>query len=89
MRPSRFAPHSAAGRFDDARVGGFSDWFVTAVFSDGARRMRVSYGHGCPYVAWNPTAAAVKVQFSDGSILPVRPGEIAVKPPAARGDRQK
>ena len=29
--------HSAVDKFDDARVAGFSDWFVTARFSEGDR----------------------------------------------------
>jgi len=42
--------HSAAEKFADARVDGFGDWFVDVVFAQGDRKMRVSYGHGSPYV---------------------------------------
>ena len=42
--------HSAGGTFADARVDGFGDWFVSALFADGTKTMRVSYGHGSPYV---------------------------------------
>ena len=42
--------HSAQDEFPDARVDGFSDWFVTARFAAGQRSMTVSYGHGSPFV---------------------------------------
>ena len=42
--------HSAVEKFADARVDGFSDWFVTALFADGARKLRASFGHGSPFV---------------------------------------
>jgi endoglucanase Acf2 len=42
--------HSARGDFPEARVCGFSDWFVSAAFGDADVGMVVSYGHGCPFV---------------------------------------
>ncbi|MHB1037226.1 MAG: glycosyl hydrolase [Pirellulales bacterium] len=42
--------HSAESKFPDARVDGFSDWFVSVRFGDGRRGFRVSYGHGSPFV---------------------------------------
>jgi endoglucanase Acf2 len=42
--------HSGQAEFPDARVDGFSDWFVTARFGPPGRSMTVSYGHGSPYV---------------------------------------
>jgi endoglucanase Acf2 len=42
--------HAAQPQFPDARLDGFSDWFVTAAFAEGGRAMRLSFGHGCPYV---------------------------------------
>jgi endoglucanase Acf2 len=42
--------HSAQDEFPDARVDGFSDWFVTVRFAAGQRSMTVSYGHGSPFV---------------------------------------
>ena len=42
--------HSAQADFPDARVDGFSDWFVQAAFAAGPRRLRVTYGHGSPFV---------------------------------------
>ncbi len=42
--------HSVRAEFPDARVDGFSDWFVSARFAAGGRSLRVSFGHGSPYV---------------------------------------
>lgn len=42
--------HSTATAFADARVAGFSDWFVTAQFAQEKNILRVTYGHGSPYV---------------------------------------
>ena len=42
--------HSGSEAFPDARVDGFGDWSVSVLFADGARRMRVTYGHGSPFV---------------------------------------
>ena len=42
--------HSRAAQFPDAQVAGFSDWFVTAAFEAGSHGMKVSFGHGSPFV---------------------------------------
>jgi endoglucanase Acf2 len=42
--------HSAIARFGDARLAGWSDWFVRARFEKGGASMEVSYGHGSPIV---------------------------------------
>ena len=42
--------HSAAATFQQADCDGYSDWFVWAVFSNGKASMRVSLGHGSPFV---------------------------------------
>lgn len=42
--------HSAAQTFTQALCDGYSDWFVSALFSSGPARMRVSFGHGSPFV---------------------------------------
>jgi endoglucanase Acf2 len=42
--------HSAAPRFDAARLAEWSDWFVRARFEAGGASMEVSYGHGSPIV---------------------------------------
>lgn len=42
--------HSEVSAFTKADVDGFSDWFVSVLFKDGNRQMRVTYGHGSPFV---------------------------------------
>jgi endoglucanase Acf2 len=42
--------HSAQAEFPSADVDRFSDWFVTAKFRQEDRVLRVSYGHGSPFV---------------------------------------
>ncbi|MCY3021396.1 MAG: glycosyl hydrolase [Planctomycetota bacterium] len=42
--------HSARARFPDARLQDFSDWFVTASFAADGKGMKVTCGHGSPYV---------------------------------------
>lgn len=65
--------HSAGGDFPDARVDGWSDWFVRVRFGAAGKEMTVSYGHGSPFVyalydGGNPTItfpAAPKVWSGD------------------------
>ncbi len=42
--------HSAQAKFPQPLVDGFSDWFVDVLFAEGQHQMRVSYGHGSPFV---------------------------------------
>ena len=42
--------HSSQEKFPDALVDGFSDWFVSARFAEGDKRLTVTYGHGSPFV---------------------------------------
>jgi endoglucanase Acf2 len=42
--------HSEQTEFADARVDAFSDWFVTVRFGAVGKGMKVSYGHGSPFV---------------------------------------
>ena len=42
--------HSAVAAFPEARVDGYSDWFVDLLFADGAKTLRTSFGHGSPFV---------------------------------------
>jgi endoglucanase Acf2 len=53
---------STVAVFPEARVQDFSDWFVTAAFGEEARGLKVSYGHGSPFVfvrlaGGNPTVS--------------------------------
>ena len=56
--------HSAQGEFPDARVDGFSDWFVRVLFAAGPRRMTVSYGHGSPFVYASYEGGTARVTFA-------------------------
>ncbi len=42
--------HSCRRNLLTARVDGFSDWFVAVRFQSGKRSLRVTYGHGSPFV---------------------------------------
>jgi endoglucanase Acf2 len=42
--------HTAVDEFPDARLDGYSDWFVTAAFISGDKSLHVTYGHGSPFV---------------------------------------
>jgi len=42
--------HSRVEEFSAARCGGYSDWFVTAVFQEGDASLQTSFGHGSPFV---------------------------------------
>ncbi|HUT10531.1 MAG TPA: glycosyl hydrolase [Thermoguttaceae bacterium] len=76
--------HSAAAEFRDARVDGFSDWFVRVAFAAGGNRMQVSYGHGSPFVYALYEGGGARVAFAktprvwsgdaDGAVLGVSVG---------------
>jgi endoglucanase Acf2 len=55
--------HSAQAAFPDARVDGFSDWFVTSSFASGANSMKVTYGHGSPFVFFTYSGGNPKLTF--------------------------
>lgn len=42
--------HSLVSEFASANCGGYSDWFVTAVFGDAPASLRTTFGHGSPFV---------------------------------------
>ena len=56
--------HSAQSEFPDARVDGFSDWFVSARFAAAGRSMRVSFGHGSPYVYAQFEGGSARLTFA-------------------------
>ncbi|MGL4462602.1 MAG: glycosyl hydrolase, partial [Planctomycetia bacterium] len=56
--------HSAAASFQRADCGGWSDWFVTAVFADEGRSLRTSFGHGSPFVYCMFEGGGPRVAFS-------------------------
>lgn len=57
--------HSAAPAFPRADCGGFSDWFVTAVFASGPASLRASFGHGSPFVFCRITGGNPAVRFGN------------------------
>lgn len=42
--------HSKIASFKEARVAGWSDWFVTALVGDEELGMKLTFGHGSPFV---------------------------------------
>lgn len=61
--------HSEQKEFPDARVGGFSDWFVTAVYASGSNRMRISYGHGSPFVFVLYEGGGARITFGSEPVV--------------------
>ena len=55
--------HSATTNFVDTRVDGFSDWFVTNISANGASSLKVTYGHGSPYVYAEYAGGTPRVTF--------------------------
>ncbi|WP_182876124.1 glycosyl hydrolase [Microbispora sp. H10670] len=47
----------------DTRVDDWSDWTVTPYWSDGARSLRATIGHGLPYVYATPSGGDARVAF--------------------------
>ena len=56
--------HSVVSTFEQADCDGYSDWSVSAVFSSGKARMRVSLGHGSPFVYCLYTGGDPTVSFT-------------------------
>ena len=61
--------HSAQEQFPEALVDGFSDWFVTVRFASGPRSMRVSYGHGSPFVYARYEGGTARLRFSRPALV--------------------
>jgi endoglucanase Acf2 len=59
--------HSAAAEFEDARVDEMGDWFVSVLMADGDKTMRLSYGHGSPFVYAMFAGGGAKISF-DGDV---------------------
>ncbi len=58
--------HSGEARFPDARVDGYSDWFVDVLFERDGSSMRLSYGHGSPYVYAIYKNGGARLTFREG-----------------------
>ena len=51
----------------DARVKAYSDWAVTAAWTDGGRSLVTTMGHGLPFVYARASGAEARVEPPDGS----------------------
>lgn len=56
--------HSAIEAFPDARVAGWSDWFVTARMGSDERGLRLTFGHGSPFVFGEAAGGSPLVRFA-------------------------
>ena len=57
--------HAGQPEFAAAEVESFSDWFVTARFQHENRVLRVSYGHGSPFVFAQLQGGSPRVTFQE------------------------
>ncbi|HEX2417459.1 MAG TPA: glycoside hydrolase, partial [Micromonosporaceae bacterium] len=48
----------------DTKVDGWSDWTVSPYWSDGARTLRATIGHGLPYAYFTATGGTARVNFA-------------------------
>lgn len=56
--------HSAQAQFANFEVESASDWFVTVKFAEGANILRVSYGHGSPFVFATTEGGRARIAFA-------------------------
>jgi endoglucanase Acf2 len=56
--------HSAQAKFPAFTVEDASDWFVTVQFTEGVNSLRVSYGHGSPFVFATTKGGAARLTFA-------------------------
>jgi endoglucanase Acf2 len=55
--------HSATTNFGAANVDSYNDWFVTNTFVNGGATLKVSYGHGSPYVYADYSGGTPRMYF--------------------------
>ncbi|WP_106766150.1 glycosyl hydrolase [Paenibacillus faecalis] len=56
--------HSGTDTFPDTKVDDYSDWFVTAEYKNGTKSMKVSYGHGSPFVYFTYANGNPEISFN-------------------------
>jgi endoglucanase Acf2 len=56
--------HPAVEKFAPPLVDGASDWTVTLLFAEGASKLRVTYGHGSPFVYALYEGGAPRLRFA-------------------------
>lgn len=61
--------HSATSGFSDTRVDDFNDWFVTNVSRSGSASLKVTYGHGSPYIFAEYGGGSPKVMFATAPMI--------------------
>lgn len=61
--------HSATDQFPDAKLAKSSAWFVTAQFEKGDAVMRLSFGHGSPFVFGEVAGGAARLSFAEKAIV--------------------
>lgn len=57
--------HSEAGKFPSARLAGYSEWFISAEFKEKESELKMTFGHGSPYVYGRITGGDPVLTFSD------------------------
>jgi endoglucanase Acf2 len=57
--------HSSIEEFPEALVDSFSDWLVTVAFEKHGIGMKLTYGHGSPYVYARCTGGGARLVFSE------------------------
>ena len=57
--------HTECASFADARLDGFSDWFVSVKFQSDDAGMRVTYGHGSPYIFGVFEGGGAELRFTE------------------------
>jgi endoglucanase Acf2 len=57
------AGHSAETAFPDARLDGYSDWFIRVEFKNGEKTLQTAYGHGSPFVYVRTKGGNPRIRF--------------------------
>ncbi len=61
--------HSAVAQFSRPLVDGFSDWFVDLLFATNQNSMRLSFGHGSPFVYAVYTGGRPILTFAEAATI--------------------
>jgi endoglucanase Acf2 len=68
--------HSGMAEFPDARLAGSSAWFITAEFARGEAVMRLSFGHGSPFVFGEIAGGTAELRFAEKPVIWERDGSV-------------
>ncbi len=61
--------HSAAFDFPDARLAGYSEWFIEVAFQKDAASLRTTFGHGSPFVFGEIAGGDPEIRFAHRPIV--------------------